>query len=649
MKSKNQNRKTETKHKTDKRTRAVRIVAWILIIMTVVTTLYTAIYFIMQTVYADDTEKPDIEVAVGILYGSDIDVALTAKTTNGFVIGSEKIEKYDKTFTELWSVENCKKATILCDKNYEKVSGGAYKVTDTPNVGVYRLTAGTEYTTRAKLENDVANVNKALAETEYYAIPAYVNGKYTLYIGGFLTEKDATSAAVKIGELLPEKKLTVKAPSPTGTFAVEHDTKRVLFAYDCGNESYLAFDAINDKDGTEAYLSTFNNNLYDGVFVFKRTVNSSKDGITLITVVPIEQYVMGVIPYEIPASWPIETHRALAIIARTFVLSNIGKHYSQWGFNVCATSNCQVYRGMARVNDSVREAVNSTAGQITTYDGKLATVNYCSNTGNCTADASKVWGGGSKWLSGVATPWEDYMKTNRSKSFWTVEMSPHELCAALNKRGYDELKDEIASVTIDETASDISTYVYSVTITDVHGTSVKVTRCDKVRSAFSDYVYSANFVIGKGSVDYTAYTRTVPPTFAVAASDVSRTTNNIFSVLTGSGVKDVDLTGGAQVLTGGGKLVLAPNGTVSIMTADGKVTVPLEGDAIDDTPYIETQTAKAEDPNDFIIVGKGWGHGVGVSQWGLYDLANMGFDCVSMLCAYCPGISIGEYKKVVNY
>lgn len=632
-------RSNKPRNKIDKRKLAVRIIAWILILMTVVTTLYTAIYFIVISVNAADSK--DISVAVGILYGSDVDVALTASTTNGFIVGSETIGKYEKTFTELWSLPGYKNVTVLCDRNYEK-SGKSYKLTSSPNVGAYRLETSSSYNTASELKDEIDSVDRALSGTEYYAIPAYINGTYKLRIGGFLTADAANAALSTVCDLLPSEELTVKNPSSTGMFAVEHDTKKVLFEYNCGTSSYLALDAINNSDGTEAYLTTYNNNLYDGVFVFKRTEKGSSEGVTLMTVVPLEKYIMGVIPYEISATWPLETQKAFAIIARTFVVDQIGKHWNQYGFNVCATSNCQVYRGVARVNDTVRNAVNSTAGMVTTYNGKLAAMYYSSSTGNCTADVTKVWGNSIAWLSGVETPWEDYL--NHSNAFWTYEVSPKDLCSYLNSRGYTELKGAVESITITETASDISTYVSGVTVTDTSGNSVKITRCDKVRNAFYAYAKSANFVVGKGSVEYTEYTRTVPPGTTPKPGVVS----NIFNIITGSGNSMFDFGSGVNVVTGSGTQKYSPSGNVTVITSNGEATASVSS-ATEPESFIVTKTMNASNSDNFIFVGKGWGHGVGLSQWGLRDLSDMGIDYTSMIKAYCPGVSITDYKKVVNF
>ncbi len=640
------------KQKVDKRKLVIRVIAWILVLMTVVTTLYTAIYFIVMGVNAADDTKGDLSIAVGILYGSNMDVALTAETTNGFTVGSEKLEKYDKTFSEIWSLPGYKRVTVLCDKNYAKV-GDAYRVNDSPNVGAYRVDAGVEFKTKDELEAQIEIVSEALGEKDIDIVPAYINKTYRLRLGGYLTSEAAEAAIEELKALLPEMTLTVKSPSKTGTFAVDHSSMKALFEYDCGTDEVLAFDAIDDSDGKEAYLTMYNGNLYDGVLVFKRATVGTKEGIETITVVPLERYVMGVIPYEISNSWPLETQKAFAIVARTFAVEQLGKHWNQYGFNVCAASNCQVYRGVKSVNDRVREAVNSTEGQITTYKGKIAGVYYSSSTGNCTADVKSVWGGSIEWLTGVETPWEDYL--NHTNAFWTAEVSPKELCEYLNSKGYTKLKGEIESITITSTAGANSTYVSGITIKDKSGNIETISRCDKVRSAFSKYVNSANFVVGKGEVSYTEYTKTVPPQTPVLPGGDDVVENSLFSIITRSGLSEFDFGEGVSVITGNGTISYMPDETVTVITANGKVTANItdgsttdEGGSENNEAVIVTKTMKADDPDNFIFVGKGWGHGVGLSQWGLRDLANMNLDFVSMLEAYCPGIELGNYKDYVK-
>ncbi len=636
----------EQKPKLDKRKLAVRIIAWILILMTVVTALYTAIYFIVMSVNAAETANKEISVAVGLLYGANADVALTARTPNGFTVGSEVMGKYEKTFKELWSLPGITRITALCDTNYAKVGDG-YRLGVTPDVGAYRIDVGMQMSGRDTAEAEYKKITAALEGSQYYAVPAYINGTYRIRVGSFLSSNDANGAISEVQARLPGYSLSVKSPSATGTYLIDHASKKALFEYDFGKTEFLAVDAIDNKDGTEAYLTMYNNNLYDGVFVFKRNTVSGTERIEVITVAPLERYVMGVITEEISNSWPLETQKAFAILARTFIVNSMGNHWSE-GFNICATANCQVYGGAGRVNDTVREAVNSTKGLVTTYDGKLAAMYYSSSTGDCTADVNDVWVADLPWLHGVETPWEDYL--HHANAFWTAEVSPSDLCKYLNSKGYTKLRDSVADIRIDETSNDVSTYVCSITITDIYGNSVVIKKCQDVQLKLSKYVKSANFVVGKGLVEYTTYTKTVPPSKTVHAVTAAAP-NSLFSIITGSGTDTFEFNG-VKVVTGSGTYDYTPSGSMNIATSSGivsadTVTDVQPGDGHDE--YIVKNTMKASSPDNFIFVGKGWGHGVGLSQWGLYDLAKMNVDYLSMIRAYCPGVSVSDYKQYVKW
>ena len=90
----------------------------------------------------------------------------------------------------------------------------------------------------------------------------------------------------------------------------------------------------------------------------------NKDSLfTVINVLPLEHYLYGVIASEMPSTWNMEALKAQAVCARGFAISNFNKH-SSLGFNVCATTNCQMYGGIPSECEAVIEAVDSTCGLV---------------------------------------------------------------------------------------------------------------------------------------------------------------------------------------------------------------------------------------------------------------------------------------------
>ena len=128
-----------------------------------------------------------------------------------------------------------------------------------------------------------------------------------------------------------------------------------------------------------------NSFLYDGVFCFKRYLSDSAgEGLSMINLVRMQEYVEGVIPNEISNTWPIECLRAFALMVRSFAIANINRHYSAYGFDVCSSSCCQVYQGRKQVNDTVVEAVRSTRNEILVCGDTIVESAYSSSQGGYT-------------------------------------------------------------------------------------------------------------------------------------------------------------------------------------------------------------------------------------------------------------------------
>ena len=114
-------------------------------------------------------------------------------------------------------------------------------------------------------------------------------------------------------------------------------------------------------------------------------------GLTLINLLPLETYIEGVLPAEVPTSFHPQALKAQAIIARTYALFTLGKHSDQ-GFDLCDQMHCQQYRGAVDI-PKVRAAVAATAGQVLAYRGCLVETVYHTVCGGFVDDPYRVW----KW------------------------------------------------------------------------------------------------------------------------------------------------------------------------------------------------------------------------------------------------------------
>lgn len=125
-----------------------------------------------------------------------------------------------------------------------------------------------------------------------------------------------------------------------------------------------------------------------------------RDAITAVNTLPLEPYLYGIVPGEMPVSWPMEAVKAQAVAARTFALFGMRKHEAE-DFNVCATTHCQVYGGMNAESARGTQAVDETNGLAMLYAGRPINAVFHSSSGGWTENSEDVWGAYLPYLRSV--------------------------------------------------------------------------------------------------------------------------------------------------------------------------------------------------------------------------------------------------------
>jgi stage II sporulation protein D len=130
------------------------------------------------------------------------------------------------------------------------------------------------------------------------------------------------------------------------------------------------------------------NRSYRGEMLLRRAGN---DRITLINVLDMERYLLGVVPFEIGRpEGGFEAIKAQAIAARTYAVGGMGSRVAL-GFDFYATVADQVYGGASGEDSIVSRAVTETRGEIITYQGQPIIAYYSSTCGGRTAAVPEVW------------------------------------------------------------------------------------------------------------------------------------------------------------------------------------------------------------------------------------------------------------------
>lgn len=114
--------------------------------------------------------------------------------------------------------------------------------------------------------------------------------------------------------------------------------------------------------------------------------NTALNTLVPVNVLMLEEYLEGVISSEMPIPFPINALRAQAVLARTYALKHKGKHRA-YGYDLCDTQNCQVYKGVSAESERGNASVESTMGEIMVYNKKPIEAVFSANCGGITQSA----------------------------------------------------------------------------------------------------------------------------------------------------------------------------------------------------------------------------------------------------------------------
>jgi stage II sporulation protein D len=152
-------------------------------------------------------------------------------------------------------------------------------------------------------------------------------------------------------------------------------------------------------------------------------------GVMAVNVLALNDYVQGVVPGEMPSSWPSQALEAQAVTARSYALATIKPGAA---FDLYPDTRSQVYRGVIGEAGSTNAAVQATSGEVVTYGGQVAITYYFSASGGKTENVENSFLDSTPrpWLKGVDDPYDGISPRHR----WSFTFTARQLQARL--RGY---------------------------------------------------------------------------------------------------------------------------------------------------------------------------------------------------------------------
>lgn len=340
--------------------------------------------------------------------------------------------------------------------------------------------------------------------------------------------------------------------------------------------------------------------------------------LSVVNVVNLEEYLLGVVPNEMSPSWPAEALKAQAVAARTYAEANRGKQKAD-GFDLRNNTDDQAYGGVNAEQPSTTSAVQATRGQVITYQGQLVATYYHSSSGGHTENNENYWSGVPRpYLRGVPdydnVPDHGKVKGNPYYA-WSLQFTPEEFAQKLKLAGYDV--GQVKGVTPGPLGAGNARPIRWM-ISGSGGEALLT--MSQMRTALG-------LRAGPRSVELrlekVAMAPVAPPPQAAPVHVV------------GAGGRVVSRpVEGSYVVGAGGRVIQRPAGLAAALgallsTSVGKVPPPPPPPP----PVPPTVIG-------FEVTGGGYGHGIGMSQWGAHGMALQGKTYAQILTHFYSGTKV---------
>lgn len=379
----------------------------------------------------------------------------------------------------------------------------------------------------------------------------------------------------------------------------------------------------------------FNGKSYRGAFLITQRAG-------LLNVLDLEQYLYGVLPAEVGANWHIEALRTQAICARTYALKQ-SMNRADKGYDVVDSDSDQVYKGAGVETAKTNQAVNSTAGLILAYGNEMATTYFHSDSGGHTADVADVWGQNDKpYLCGVP----EVVNYKSPVSVWNARVPVSKIQAAITKVTGSNIG-KISEIQV----SDVDKGGRAIMMTFIGSRGSKTIRASQFRLALDPRTIKSTMFTPSGG-SYNVNNTTTPSGLVStqknqpSASNLNFSEEQSIAKMTAEGVftttELIDMLANPAKQKEYYKIGLgrtSRNKPANNNNNNNNNNTPAPAQKMNKYGYsIERQG------NEFIFYGRGWGHGVGLCQWGTMAMAEKGYKAEQILSHYYPGTDVRKIR-----
>ncbi|WP_312699426.1 SpoIID/LytB domain-containing protein [Sedimentibacter sp.] len=437
--------------------------------------------------------------------------------------------------------------------------------------------------------------------------PYYDGDDFKVYAGFYSGRNDANSLLNKLSN---NGYAAETVNTGFKSIVVYNEKSKPLLMYN--NNIDLYFTSYYDKESIDMVM--IDNRPYRGYMGFKIIEDSR---LISINYVELESYLYGVVPNEISASWGMESLKAQAVAARTYAVYNMSPRSM---YDMDDNQNSQVYRGYNSEKEATDKAVDETRGEMIYYDDELIQAFYHSTSGGSTESTENVWSEKLPYAVGVDDAYSD--RSGSPYNEWQKSYSKEEILKKLKDDGNNVR--ELYSVEITKVTEN-NRVVECIFSTDIGELSYKKENARLLLGLMSSWfdIVNGNVFYFTNEFTHLNEKKTIPSRSGgsgildsiVDEKDEDRNEDNSFKSLNSGGII--------------GRTAISSKGTSKI-TKDTLSVISSKG----------ISTLKTGSSSSYNFEGRGWGHGIGMSQYGAKQMAEEGFSYDEILKHYFTGVTI---------
>ena len=420
------------------------------------------------------------------------------------------------------------------------------------------------------------------------------NTDYTDYYHGEVSVTSDTDYTITYGDQVEEHAAGDKVSFRNGSEQLKNGAAKITSKEEDGK---ITLTSIKRQSGNPSYRGTIE-------------LTRDDKGVLVVNELPVEEYLYGVVPSEMPVTYETEALKAQAICARAYAYRQMeSETYTKYGAHLDDSISSQVYNN---VNEDERAvyAVDDTYGVVPCYDNEVIEAFFFSTSCGTTSNNSSVWGGNQEpyLLDTMETELNDMANLDNEESFrkfidgelgtgfieqeepffrWSVGFTKEKITEAVNGHLYDRIKAMPENIL--------------------------------AMNANGEYEKKSISTIGD----------------LVSIEVTKRGASGI--------VEEMVITGTAETI-----LVKGQSNARALLCPDQVSIRKQDGSTVTGWTSLPSAYFYVDDSNGFVIRGGGFGHGVGLSQNGANDMAKLGYTASDIISHYYTAVELKDMYELMG-